>query len=299
MMKILCAVKMITHTSGLKSRLSLALAWKALGLGLLGSALLFCACGTGSNSSATSTATTTAPTATTAATPTLTPLKVSSVDLVVTPPSVAGATCGTSATFTYTATFHIPAGTAGGTIAFMYTVTNGRGTTEASVTVGPGQTTQTYTFSSSGILPSDHTYPGIAEVLVTSPNSVTSPQVLVAGSCTPPGAFKVSSITMAVTPSSIAGDSCGNQITVTYTATFHLAAGSPGGTIDFMYTVNNGRGSTNASVVAGPGQSTATYTFTWSGALPADHTYPSLGGVITSSPNVVNSPLVQPTGMCS
>jgi len=31
----------------------------------------------------------------------------------------------------------------------------------------------------------------------------------------------------------------------------------------------------------------------------ADHTYPGFGGVITSSPNAVNSPLVKPTGMCS
>jgi hypothetical protein len=109
----------------------------------------------------------------------------------------------------------------------------------------------------------------------------------------------VTSIDMAVSPTSIAGKTCGTAIVVTYTATFHIAAGSPGGTIQFMYTVNNGRGSTNASISVDAGQTIATYAFTWSGNLPADHTYPEPGGVITSNPNSVQSPMVQPTGMCS
>ena len=41
---------------------------------------------------------------------------VQSVDLTVTPNSIAGKACGSPATFTYTATFHVPAGTTGGTI---------------------------------------------------------------------------------------------------------------------------------------------------------------------------------------
>ncbi len=112
-------------------------------------------------------------------------------------------------------------------------------------------------------------------------------------------AFKVTSIDMTVNPASIAGKTCGTAIVVTYTATFHIAANGPGGTIQFTYTVNNGRSSPSASVSVAAGQTTATYAFTWSGNLPADHTYPGLGGVITSSPNAVQSPMVQPTGMCS
>ncbi len=234
-----------------------------------------------------------------AATATPVPFKVTSVDLGVNPTSIAGKVCGSPASFTYTATFHIPAETAGGTIQFLYTVNNGRSSSSASVTVSPGETTKTYTFSSSGTLYPDHTYPGIAEVLVNSPNAVNSPQVKPAGTCTLGAAFKVTSIDMAVSPTSIAGMACGTQITVTYTATFHIAANSPGGTIQFLYTVNNGRSSPGASVNVSPGQTTATYSFTWSGNLPADHTYPGLGGVITSSPNAVNSPLVKPMGMCS
>lgn len=44
---------------------------------------------------------------------------------------------------------------------------------------------------------------------------------------------------------------------------------------------------------------TATYAFTWSGMLPADHTYPEPGGVMVQSPNVMNSPMLGPSGTCS
>jgi hypothetical protein len=108
---------------------------------------------------------------------------VQSVDLTVSPNSIAGKACGSPATFTYTATFHVPAGTAGGTIQFMYTTNNGRGSQSANVTVPAGQSTAAYTFTTSGTLSADHTYPGIAEVLVTSPNMVNSPQVKPAGLC--------------------------------------------------------------------------------------------------------------------
>ena len=252
------------------------------------------ACG-GSGSGSSSPTATPAPTHS----PTPLPFKVTSVDLAVSPNSIAGRVCGSSASFTYTVTFHIPAGTAGGTIQFLYTVNNGRSSPGASVTVGAGETTKTYTFSSSGTLYPDHTYPGIAEVLVNSPNAVNSPQVKPAGTCTAAAPFKVTSIDMAVSPTTIAGITCGTALTVTYKATFHIAANSPGGTIQFLYTVNNGRSSPGASVSVGPGETTATYSFTWSGKLPTDHTYPGPGGVITSSPNAVTSSLVKPTGMCS
>lgn len=228
-----------------------------------------------------------------------TPFSVTSVDLAVSPDSIAGKTCGSAVTFTYTATFHVPAGAAGGTIQFAYTLNNGMSSTNASVVVGAGKTTATYTFTSSGTLPADHTYPGIAEVVVTNPNAVHSPQVQPAGSCVAGAAFKVTSVAMTVSPASIAGKACGAPITVTYTATFHIAPGGPGGTIQFQYTVNNGRGSTNASVHVAAGQTTATYHFTWSGTLPADHTSPGLGGVIVTSPNQITSSLVAPTGRCS
>lgn len=232
-------------------------------------------------------------------TSTSTPFTVTSVDLAVTPASIDGMACGSSVSFSYTATFHIPEGTAGGTVQFSYTVNNGRGSSNASVTVGPGQTTQTYTFTSSGTLSPDHTYPGIAEIMVNSPNAVNSPQVAPTGACATSAAFQVVSIDMAVNPASIAGRTCGTMLIVTYTATFHIAANSPGGTIQFSYTVNNGRGASNDSITVAPGQTLATYSFTWSGSLPPDHTAPGAGGVMTSAPNAVTSPLVAPAGRCS
>jgi len=111
--------------------------------------------------------------------------------------------------------------------------------------------------------------------------------------------FKVTGVDMAVNPTSIAGIPCGKYITVTYTATFHVAPNSPGGTVQFQYTVNNGRGTTSASLSFGPGETTKTYSFTWSGNLPADHTYPGPGGVMVTSPNSLISQMVAPSGMCS
>jgi hypothetical protein len=234
-----------------------------------------------------------------AATVTPVSFKVTSVDLGVNPTSIAGKPCGSSASFTYLATFHIPEGTAGGTIHFTYTLNNGRSQTNALVTVGAGETSTTFPFTSSGTLPADHTYPGIAEVMVTSPNTVSSPQVKPAGACVVQGAFQVSSVSMTVNPTSIAGLSCGTSLTVTYTALFHLAPNGPGGTIHFAYTVNNGRGTTLASLTVAPGQTTASYAFVWSGKLPADHTYPEPGGVMVQSPNAISSPLLGPSGTCS
>ena len=225
--------------------------------------------------------------------------QVTSVDLSVSPNSIGGKACGTSANFTYTATFHIPAQTAGGVIHFAYTLNNGRSQTPATVTVGAGQTSQAYTFTSTGTLAPDNTYPGEAIVMVTSPSQVQSPSVRPSGTCVGSAGFQVNSVSMAVSPTSVAGKSCGSSLTVTYTATFQLAPNGPGGTIQFQYTVNNGRGSTPASVTAAPGQTTVKYSFKWSGNLPADHTYPAPGGVIVQSPNSVNSPLVGPSGMCS
>src|SRR5579864_4078807 len=97
----------------------------------------------------------------------------------------------------------------------------------------------------------------------------TSPAVQPSAS---PGPFKVTSVDMSVSPASIAGMSCGTNVTVTYTATFHVTPGSSGGTVQFNYTVNNGRGQSNASINFAAGQMTRTFNFTWSGTLPIDHT---------------------------
>ena len=111
--------------------------------------------------------------------------------------------------------------------------------------------------------------------------------------------FKVTSVTMSVTPASIAGTTCGSNMTVTYQALFHVPSKTNGGAVQFDYTVNNGRGEVLASLTFAPGETSKVYTFTWSGALPADHTYPAPGGVQVTSPNQLTSALVGPTGQCT
>ncbi|HEV2583330.1 MAG TPA: hypothetical protein VGT44_20900 [Ktedonobacteraceae bacterium] len=111
--------------------------------------------------------------------------------------------------------------------------------------------------------------------------------------------FVVTRVDMSVSPSSIDGTHCGANATITYTATFHVVANSPGGTVQFGFTINNGRGESMTSLTFAPGQTAMTYTFTWSGALPGDHTYPGLGGVDVTSPNQLLSELVMSAGQCS
>jgi hypothetical protein len=135
---------------------------------------------------------------------------------------------------------------------------------------------------------------GIQSTGQTQAQAPSTPQVTSVAA-----AFQVTSVTMSVTPASIAGLACGTNVTVTYTATLHLAPQSPGGTVQFNYTVNNGRGQTPARLAFSPGETIKTYAFTWSGALPADHTAPGLGGIAVTSPNQLISPLLEPTDQCT
>lgn len=228
------------------------------------------------------------------------PLTVTGVDMAVSPSSLNGRACGTALTVTYTASFHFPANNTGGQVNFAYTTTNGRGSTPASLTVPPGQTNVAYHFTWSGVLPADHTAPGLGGVIVTSPNSLTSQLVAPSGACSTVsyGPFKVLSIELSAGPS-LNGHACGTNFTETYTAIFHIAPGGPGGTIAFQYTTNNGRSSTNATLHVAAGQTSATYHFTWSGKLPADHTAPGTGIVLMSAPNQGQSPSASPAGQCS
>lgn len=226
------------------------------------------------------------------------PFKVTSIDMSVTPGSIAGIPCGTSVTVTYKATIHVAPNGPGGTVQFGYTVNNGRSQNTASVHFAPGETSKVYTFTWRGALPIDHTYPQPGGISVTSPNQLTSALVGPSGRCGASSAFVVTRVDMAVNPASIQGMSCGTTITVTYTATIHVAPNGPGGTVQFGYTVNNGRGQNTASVHFAPGQTSQTYSFVWSGTLPADHTYPEPGGISVTSPNQLISPLVGPSGRC-
>ena len=73
---------------------------------------------------------------------------VTSIALAVTPTSIGGKACGSSASFTYTATFHLPAYTIGGVIQFVYSLNNGRSQTPGMVTVGANQTSTCLLYTS-------------------------------------------------------------------------------------------------------------------------------------------------------
>jgi hypothetical protein len=108
----------------------------------------------------------------------------------------------------------------------------------------------------------------------------------------------VTSVDMSVNPSTIGNLKCGTSVTVTYTAIFHFPANNAGGQVAFNSTTNNGRGTTPAGLTVPPGQTSVTYTFNWSGQLPADNTAPGLGGVMVTAPNAYTSHLVAPSGPC-
>lgn len=229
------------------------------------------------------------------------PLSVVSVSIAVSPSSLSSYTCGTNLNVTYTATFHFPANNVGGLVKFEYTTNNGRGSTPTQLTVSPDQLTATYPFTWSGSLPADHTQPGPGGVMVTSPNSYTSPLVAPAGACSPAASspFKVTSIALSASPS-LTGTSCNTLFTETYTAIFHIAPNGPGGTIVFQYTTNNGRSnSQDISLHVAAGQTSVTYRFYWTGLLPADRTAPGTGIVLMSAPNQGESPAASPTGQCA
>lgn len=271
---------------------------------LMLSCLLLClslaACGSSAGNAGGNTPTA-MPTSASAPTPTATPvlLRVTSVDITV-GPSLNGHLCGSQFTETYTATFHFPAHNTGAQVQFQYTTNNGRSSTPAGIIVPPGQTSATFQFHWSGQLPADHTEPGPGGVIITSPNSYTSPLVTPSGTCTDvtPSAFKVVSIELSASPS-LSGHACGSNFTEKYTAIFHIAPGGPGGQIVFQYTTNNGRSSTNATLHVAAGQTSATFQFQWSGQLPADHTAPGTGIVLMSSPNQGESPSASPAGQCT
>src|SRR5579859_4599418 len=111
--------------------------------------------------------------------------------------------------------------------------------------------------------------------------------------------FRVTSIDMSVTPTTVSIWKCGSFIQVVYNAVFHVVSGPNGGTIVFSYTVNNGRSQTAEKLTILPGQHLSNFVFTWQGSLPADHTYPGPGGVLVTSPNYLLSQMVYPAGKCN
>ena len=110
--------------------------------------------------------------------------------------------------------------------------------------------------------------------------------------------FHVNSVQLTMSPTTLKTWKCGDYIQVVYHATFKVSSGASGGTMRFSWTTNNGRGQTNARLTILPGQRLSEYTFTWQGALPADHTQPGVAIVLVTAPNTVESRGVYPAAGC-
>ncbi len=111
--------------------------------------------------------------------------------------------------------------------------------------------------------------------------------------------FQVSTINVTVDPLSIAGNSCGKQLTITYTATFNVLAKGPGGAIQFTYTTDGGRTTKTGVVQLSPGETSMQFKFPSSGTLELNGAFPGAGQVTTTSPNTVSSQAVTPSGACT
>jgi zinc-ribbon domain len=131
----------------------------------------------------------TTPTATPGTTPTPTPtsvpFQVTTINLSVNPLSVAGKSCGTPLTVTYTATFNVLPKGPGGAIQFTYT-TDGGSTTKTGVKqLSSGETSMQFQFTASGTVQLNGAFPGAGQVTTTSPNTISSQAVTPSGACTP------------------------------------------------------------------------------------------------------------------
>ncbi len=116
---------------------------------------------------------------------------------------------------------------------------------------------------------------------------------------TTPIPFQITTIDLSVDPLSIAGTSCGTQLTVTYTATIHVLPKGPGGVVQFTYTTDGGRTSKTGVVQFGPGQTIMQYQFPASGTLELNGAFPGAGQVTTTSPSTMSSQAITPSGACT
>jgi hypothetical protein len=108
---------------------------------------------------------------------------VNSVQLSMSPTTLKTWKCGAYIQVVYHAAFKVSSGSSGGTMHFSWTTNNGRGQTAAQLTILPGQTRSEYTFTWQGALSPDHVAPGVANVLVTAPNTMEGKGVYPTAGC--------------------------------------------------------------------------------------------------------------------
>jgi cytoskeletal protein RodZ len=140
--------------------------------------------------------------------------------------------------------------------------------------------------------------PGVTPTPTATPSSTPTPGTT--PTPTPTSVpFQVTTIDLAVSPLSIAGKSCGTQLTITYTATFNVLPKGPGGAVQFTYTTDGGRTTKTGVVQFGQGQTSKQFQFPASGTLELNGAFPGSGQVTTTSPNTLSSQAITPSGSCT
>ncbi len=146
----------------------------------------------------------------------------------------------------------------------------------------------------------NNTTPGTTPTPGVTPTSTPTPTPGTTPTSTPTSVpFQLTTIDLAVSPLSIAGMSCGTQLNVKYTATFHVLAKGPGGAVQFTYTTDGGKTHMTAVVQFSPGQTSNQSQFTSSGTLSPNGAFPGAGQITTTSPNSISSQAVTPSGTCT
>lgn len=246
-------------------------------------------CGSTGDNSADSTPTDSSPS------PIPTPLSVKSVATTVSPDSLSSIGCGSTASFTFSTIITVATGSSGGQLAYTWNV--GSSHIPGSVTFASGDTTKTVTYTlKTAVQPNTAAVTGSLSVN-NNGATLTSTPVNVGGICSFPGAFKVTSLTLSVSPGAVTGIICDNYITFVYTATITIAPDSNGGTVLLKWSFSN----TSAAVTFGPyqpGQTTKTITYSLTGKVSHNQVFPPAGQISSISPNALSSGTVKPFGPC-
>lgn len=258
--------------------------------------------GNASNNNADNTANITPTASTQAASPTaspttaLAPLHVSGFAMAVTPGNLSSITCGATTNLVFSAAISVSEST-GGTLPYTWNV--GSTHTSGTVTFTAGQTSKVVSYTASGVtVQYGSTITSATLTAGSGSTASTSSVVKPVGNCTLPGPFRVVSITLSLTPTSLTGIACNSSISVVYTATIAIGADSNAGTVALTWNVGTYHPTT--SVVFAPLQTVRTITYTEPGKLVAHNTngFPRITSLSSTSPNALTSSSTKPIGAC-
>ncbi len=146
----------------------------------------------------------------------------------------------------------------------------------------------------------NNTAPATTPTPGITPTSTPTPTPGATPTATPTSVpFQVTTIDLSANPLTVAGKSCGTQLTITYTATFNVLPKGPGGAVQFTYTTDGGRTNKTGVVQFGSGQTSKQFQFPSSGTLELNGAFPGTGQVTTTSPNTLSSQAITPSGVCT